>query len=150
MPELIELRHSFAISKQKLFTLLSTPHYMEQWFSPDETIAVKVVNHDFKKHGLYHLQYTQADGSQQNVHGQFLQIDPPDTICFSWQWLAPDSYGDSETLVTWSLSEQKNNTELLVVHERLPDAEYLQRHHAGWLGTLDRLQTCVERYQTAD
>lgn len=148
MSELIELRHSFAIAKQKLFTLLSTPSHMEQWFSPDPSIVVKVIKHEFKKAGLYHLQYSQPDGSQQNVQGRFLQIDPPDTICFSWQWLAPDSHAGSETLVTWSLSEHDKGTELLVVHERLPDTEYLQRHHAGWLATIKRLQVAVERYQT--
>lgn len=149
MSDLIELRHRFAISKPKLFTLLSTPSYMEQWFSPDESIVVKVVKHEFKKNGLYHLQYSQPDGSQQNVQGQFLQIDAPHTICFSWQWLAPDSHSDFDTLVTWSLSQQDDSTELLVVHERLPDIDYLQRHRAGWLATINRLQAAVVKYQTA-
>lgn len=132
----------FSISASRLFKLLSTPDYLEQWLSPHESIKVNVIKHDFTIGGYYQLEYTLPDKKHSELRGKFIQIDKPNLISFSWVWQKPDIHSDIESIVTWQLQEVDDETRLTVIHEG-PNKEFYDRHQAGWNGTLDRLSKVV-------
>jgi uncharacterized protein YndB with AHSA1/START domain len=55
---------------------------------------------------------------------------------FTWGWEARDI---GETLVTVELRAVGRNTELHLVHERLPSRDEVVHHAEGWGGCLDKL-----------
>lgn len=139
MEEALILRQIFAVSKPRLFKLLSTPEYLEQWFSPSEQIMILVMRHEFIKGGRFQVQYTLPDGNKIVASGEFICIDPNDMLSFTWEWQPPDIHAGVSTIVTWRLIEKDQGTELTVIHEKIPDKACYERHHAGWVGTFNRL-----------
>ena len=139
MENTLIVRQHFDISTARLFQLLSQPMYLEQWFSPSPDIEVNVMEHEFQLGGKYRLQYTQPDGSVVVVCGEFTEIEPGSRISFTWTWQKPDVHADIPTLVTWVLVAKNLGTELTVLHQKIPDSEFHQRHKLGWLGAMDRL-----------
>jgi len=133
----------YAISPQRLFALMSTPKYLQQWFSPHQSIAINVIEHHFRIGGAYRIGYTLADGERSELRGEFLEIESPGLIKFSWVWQAPDIHANIESVVTWRLVQINSNTQLTVLHERAPSKEFFDRHNAGWLATLKRLSSLV-------
>jgi uncharacterized protein YndB with AHSA1/START domain len=140
MHEPLVLRQQYKLSRPRLYALLSTPLHMEAWFSPSDDIPVKVLQHDFRVGGEYKLQYAEPGGGHVIVAGKFVQIEAPRLISFTWEWQQGDIHTAIPTVVTWLLNENDTGTEFTVLHERMPDKDYFERHKGGWLGALQRLQ----------
>lgn len=145
MEEDLILRQQFSISKPRLFSLLSTPAYMEQWLSPAKEISLKVTLHEFKDGGKYQLNYTTPDGNSIIAEGIFIQIDPSDIISFTWEWLPPDVHAGIPTIVTWRLIEKGKNTELTIIHGKIQDKSFYERHKEGWQGSINQLMNLEDK-----
>lgn len=135
----VKLQRHFAISAERLFELLSTPKYMQQWFHPSPDIRMEVQDQVFTVGGRYRFHYLQPTGETHVVVGEYCAIDAPALLAFTWGWEEPDEHAGLNTLVTLTLTEKSSGTELTVLHEQLPTGEVLDRHEAGWMGTLDNL-----------
>lgn len=135
----VKLERLFKVSAQRLYRLMTTPHYMEQWFSPSDDYHVTVRTHEFHKDGAYALAYRNPEGEENFVKGTFVSIKPEREVAFTWTWGKPDPHAGIHTLVTWLFEAVEGGCRLIVTHEKLPDSEARERHSAGWAGTLDRL-----------
>lgn len=140
----VRLERRFKVSAQRLFAVMTTPHHMEQWFSPSQDYHVSVQAHDFRQGGVYALAYRNPAGEETMVRGEFVSIRPGREVAFTWTWDAPDPHAGIFTLVTWTFEPVGDGCRLSVTHERLPDTEARERHSAGWDGTLDRLSLLLE------
>ena len=136
----IVLHQVYKLPLARLYELLSQPSHLEAWFSPSADVEVKVLQHEFHTDGAYCLQYTDPVDGVVLVAGKFVQIEAPHLISFTWEWQLEDVHARIPTLVTWLLKEKGENTELTVIHESIPDADFFARHQAGWLGALHRLE----------
>jgi uncharacterized protein YndB with AHSA1/START domain len=72
--------------------------------------------------------------------GEFVEVDPPDHIAWSWGWEG----GMSETapgssIVDITLTSVDDGTLVRLVHTGLPTAESVEKHGVGWGMYLDRL-----------
>jgi len=137
----VTLKERYPLPIDKMYELLTEPHFLEKWFSPALEVDVKVQEYTLEIGGDYKLAYLMPDGDMHVVTGKFCSITPPNTVAFTWKWIGDHTYVDIETLVTMTLSEQGTETELTVLHEQLPAGEMLENHKGGWQGTLQRLHT---------
>lgn len=135
----VRLERFFKVSVERLYSLMTTPHYMEQWFSPSDDYNVTVRAHEFREGGAYSLAYRSPEGDENIVKGTFASIKPEWEVAFTWTWEEPDPHAGILTLVTWLFEPAEGGCRLIVTHEKLPDSEARERHSAGWTGTLDRL-----------
>lgn len=140
----LTLSKTFLISPERLFSLLSTPNYLEQWISPHESISIKVIEYNFIIGGKYIFEYTQPDGEQVECHGKFITINSPNEISLTWQWQKPDNHAGIQTTVTWLLQKEDDETKLTIIHDGA-NAQFYERHKIGWTGTFDRLATFISK-----
>jgi len=75
------------------------------------------------------------DGDVFYLGGVFREIRPPERLVYTWQWEGEPG----ETLVTVEFRDLGSRTEVVLTHERFPDAEAVARHTDGWNGCLIRL-----------
>ena len=68
--------------------------------------------------------------------GTYREID---TSTAARLYLASSGTYDQETLVTVELHPRGNNTELVLTHERLPDASSAGKHEEGWQDIVRKL-----------
>ena len=95
---------------------------------------------DLRVGGAYHLDM-HYKGKSYPHHGEYLEIDPPKRLVFTWvsegtQW--------QPSIVTVELIERGEETECVLTHEGLIDAKNAEDHRGGWeeiLSWLDRLVT---------
>jgi uncharacterized protein YndB with AHSA1/START domain len=78
-----------------------------------------------------------APGSPGNmgVSGEYLEIERPDRLAFTWQWRGEDTV----TTVTIDLHDAHGSTELVLVHDGFADPAEADQHELGWRSCLDRL-----------
>jgi uncharacterized protein YndB with AHSA1/START domain len=78
-----------------------------------------------------------GDGTRYPTRGEYLRLEKPHLLEFSWY---PDGNDAQKSIVTIELKPLgKERTELTLRHRLLPSQESVQGHHAGWSRGLDRL-----------
>lgn len=85
--------------------------------------------------GIYRV--TMRDGVQ--ASGEFLEVDPPRRLVFSWGWNHDHAVTPGSTLVEVTLTEEDGGTRVVLRHAGLPGTEQRTHHRVGWEIYLGRL-----------
>jgi uncharacterized protein YndB with AHSA1/START domain len=91
---------------------------------------------DLRVGGSYRIANQMPDGTVLWIVGEFEVVDPPHKLVYSWR--AGPQPVDSER-VTVQFEPRGDATEVIVTHERIPNAATRDQHQAGWDGCLDGL-----------
>lgn len=67
--------------------------------------------------------------------GEYVEIDPSSRIVFTWE----SNVTEGESLVTLEFHDRNGETELVLTHERLADAETAGNYEKGWTSILEKL-----------
>jgi uncharacterized protein YndB with AHSA1/START domain len=140
----VAVRRRFRASRERIYAALTDPSDLVRWFSPSVDIGTEVLEHDLRVGGTYRLRFTLPEGTRNIVRGEFVELEPPVRLSFTWTWEPPDPHAGIETLVSIVLREDGDGTEVSVSHDRFPTHESRDRHDAGWTTTFDRLATLLE------
>lgn len=140
----LHITRRFAASREAVFSALTDPEALAQWFGP-EGVTVKVVSLDLRPGGTYSFEFHGSEGSFHALTGTYLEIERPKRLVATWIWGQGD-YAGVETRVTYALSEVDGGTELSLSHESLVDADARDKHNQGWSSTFD----CLERFLQTD
>jgi uncharacterized protein YndB with AHSA1/START domain len=109
---------------------------MQKWLAPSDEFLIPTVEVDLRIGGKYRIDMKAPDGKHFIATGSYREIQPPRKLVFTWSWEGEDM---QETLVTIEFHERGNETEVVLTHERFPNAEKRDRHQIGWAGCLARL-----------
>ena len=102
---------------------------------------------DLRVGGTYRIANQQPDGAVVWISGEFEHIEPPRQLIFTWRREGAD---DGLERVTVRFEQRSttdataDETEVVVVHERIASAEIRENHEFGWLGCLDGLARFTE------
>ena len=134
LPSIVIVRKIRA-TPAKVFAALTTPDLMMRWWGPDAGPTIRA-EADVRPGGRFSVVFRLLNGDEHNPTGVYREVIPEEKLVFTWEWPgAPER----ESLVTFLLKPSGGGTEMTLVHERLPDEEARQSHHAGWTGFLDKL-----------
>ncbi|HEY0814247.1 MAG TPA: SRPBCC domain-containing protein [Pseudonocardia sp.] len=85
-----------------------------------------------------------AIGDSTSVRGQFLTVDPPKRVVFTWGVPGRDVLPAGSTTVEIVLTPDGPDTIVELTHHGLPRSE-VASHQAGWTGLLDVLARVAAR-----
>ena len=111
---------------------------MSEWMCPGEGTASAEI--DARVGGKFRIVMTHVGGSTEHT-GEYLQIDRPSLLSFTWESLYTD---DQSTIVTIEFRERGSGTELILTHRRLPPAR-VDAHRNGWVDILRKLSAALTR-----
>lgn len=77
------------------------------------------------------------------ARGEFVEVDPPRRVVFTWGWEGHDRVPPGSTTVELTLEEDGAATILSLRHSGLPDGESAALHEEGWTFFIPRLATTV-------
>lgn len=146
-PISLNLERTFAASIERVFDAWSKAELLAQWFGPDGFTIVETKT-DLYIGGQYSILMQAPDGTEIQHYGEYVQIDRPTTLIFTWV-LADQSCAGSEgehinTLVSISLKAiSPDETKLILLHEQLPTQAACDGHEFGWLASLASLDTLL-------
>ena len=85
--------------------------------------------------GIYRVSL--RDGVE--ASGEFVEVDPPHRLVFTWGWNHDHAVAPGSTRVVVTLEAEGGGTRLVLRHYDLPDAEQRGHHLKGWEMYLERL-----------
>lgn len=137
------IRRRLNASRERVFEAWTSAEAMGRWFCPDPDWEIPIAEADARPGGDYRIAMQNPDlDTPHIVRGTYREVEPPGRLVFTWRW---ESWRDShvDSVVTIELHDHEGQTELVLTHELLPDANARKEHGEGWTGCLDRLEAYV-------
>ena len=118
------------------------PAALREWWCPSGWTAGEI-EVELRVGGAYRIAMARtAGGAPVVVSGQFLEVDPPKRLVYTWCW--EGAFTDMPpTLVSLELQGSVDETLLTLRHENFVDAALRQQHRSGWISACDRLDRLV-------
>ncbi len=137
----LSLRRILECDPAFAFRAWTTPELFQQWFVPAPGARVRA-EIDARVGGKYRIhQENAAEASCGDIGGEFLVVDPPRRLEFTWSHEQPAGPGRGEiTLVRVTFAAlAARRTELVLTHERFTTDHGRDEHARGWTAVLDQL-----------
>jgi uncharacterized protein YndB with AHSA1/START domain len=133
----LEVTRRIAARPETVFSYFTDSERYQQWFGVDAEL-------DPRPGGLFRV--TTGGRSRTVARGEYLQVEPPRRLVFSWGWENADGLPEGlpelmagSSTVEVSLVADGDGTILRLRHSGLPTNASCQWHAAGWDVVLDRL-----------
>ena len=126
-----------------VFNALTEPDELAKWWGPSGFTAPRV-EVDLRVGGSYRFAMQPPDGDLFYLSGEFRKVDPPAHLAYTFRWEDPDP-DDRETLVTLSLQDLGETTELVFAQRTFATEPRRALHEQGWTDSFDRLQALMSR-----
>ena len=121
-----------------VFAACLDPEKLAEWWGPAGFTSPRV-ELDVREGGRYRIEMQPSDGEAFHLRGEFVEIDPPRRLAYTFEWEEPDP-DDRQTVVNLSFENHETGTK--VVLDQGPFATEARRalHETGWTETLERLE----------
>jgi uncharacterized protein YndB with AHSA1/START domain len=129
-----------AVPPERLFRALSSPEVAE-WWGEEGVYRTTEWSGDVRVGGRWRAVGVGADGTEFSVVGEFVEIDAPRRISFTWQ---PSWSPGQSTVVHYRLDPIEGGTRLTLRHDGFTSPDACQGHSNGWLRVFGWLSGHVE------
>lgn len=137
----LTVRRTIRASAERVFAAWTQPARLMDWWGPDP-ITCPAAEVDLRPGGRYRIANRYADGTMIWIQGEFERVEPPHVLVYSWS-LEPGPPMSSRVTVRFE-PRGDDLTEVIVLHERLPDVALRDMHEQGWTGCLEGLAAYLE------
>ena len=124
-------------SLERVFAAWTEPDQLKRWFGPPEYQVLEAET-DVRVGGGWRLRMQRPDGGEAVLSGEYLEIQPPTRLSFTWNSRWDDNVLEGTT-VTLTLKAAGDGTELTLTHDGFKSDEMRDGHKEGWTGCLDGL-----------
>jgi uncharacterized protein YndB with AHSA1/START domain len=136
----LRVERRFRAAPERVFEAWTTAAELNRWSDPDSTSAVAEV--DLRVGGRYAIAMARPNGSVHRVSGVYREIDAPRRLVYTWRWETIPGFPDTVVTVEFR-ARGDGGTDLVLVHEGLPDDDSGKRHAHGWAESLTKLSAVV-------
>lgn len=126
----------------RVFRAHVEPELLAKWWGP-AGFSTPSIEIDLRVGGRYRIAMQPPDGDLFDLTGEFREIDPPTCLVYTFRWEPPDP-DDRETVVTVSLGDLGESTDMRVDQGVFATDGRRALHEQGWTETLDRLQDVID------
>jgi uncharacterized protein YndB with AHSA1/START domain len=138
VPKLV-LKRTYPVPPAKLFDFWTNPQHMQHWFGPTRDYTNPFIEVDLRVGGRYRVAFESAAGKRDVVGGEFLVVEPPRKLIYTWIWEEPNENAGLLTQVTVEFRDADGSTEFVLTHEQFPKQAMRDDHAMGWSGAMERL-----------
>jgi len=128
--------------RERIFRTLTEPAELAKWWGP-HGFTTHAIGLDLRVGGRYRFAMQPPDGDLFHLSGEFLEIDPPSRLVYTFRWDEPDP-DDRETVVSLSLDDVQDGTEVSLVQGEFASEARLALHRSGWTDSLEKLRDLME------
>lgn len=121
-----------------VFRALTEPGELAKWWGPNGFTAPSV-DFDPRVGGSYRIEMQPPEGEVFYLTGEFREVEPPARLVYTFRWEDPTP-DDRETVVTLSLQELGDDTELDFAQGTFATEERRALHEEGWTNSFDKLE----------
>jgi uncharacterized protein YndB with AHSA1/START domain len=129
------VRRTIRASAERIFAAWTQPEQLCAWWGP-RPVTCAGAEVDLRVGGRYRIVNALPDGSRLAIEGEFQEIDAPHKLVYTWRM---GGALDEASRVTVRFEAREGTTEVIVVHEQIPNQNVRDSHEQGWQGCLDGL-----------
>jgi uncharacterized protein YndB with AHSA1/START domain len=139
----LEQARVFDAPAEQVFGMLTQPAGLAEWWGP-HGFTTPEVHIDLRVGGSLRFTMQPPDGESFHLSGEFLQIESPSRLSFTFRWDEPVP-DDRETVVELSLESRGATTTVLTVTQgEFATEERLELHRSGWADSFERLDAVLQ------
>jgi uncharacterized protein YndB with AHSA1/START domain len=131
-------------SPEEVFDMWLNPDSFRRWMRPSDAEVIYVELHPVVG-GIFRFDLQEKDGRVFKHTGQYLEIQRPHKLRFSWNSTV---LGDHSSQVTVEFYEQADNCLMVLMHELPEDDPLFQDHRRGWGLILERFADAQRHNQS--
>jgi len=144
----VDLSRVYNTSVQHLFECFTQPELIARWWGPEGT-SCPSAQAQLQVGGKYRFVIQGATRDELNVvHGEYLVIEPPARLVFTWAWEANPAEETQVTLLFRPVGEKQ--AEVALTHELFPTTERASAHRDGWGSSFECLARVLETASEGD
>jgi uncharacterized protein YndB with AHSA1/START domain len=136
----VRLERTFDAPAEAVFDAWTNPEVLRRWWvaSPNGTTPLAEV--DLKVGGRYRMAMINEEGGETvTVGGEYVEVDRPRRLAYTWTWEGSRESGSENSLVTLEFEEHDGRTTVTLVHTGITSQESRDSHAQGWAGCFDNL-----------
>lgn len=126
----------------RVFAACTQPELLAEWLVCSEQGSAEAEN-ELRVGGRFRVEMRSAGRVVGSAEGQYVAIDPPHLLVFTWSSPNVGVFGSTVTIELVSLSGDR--TELRLTHDLEPSSEAGARHLRGWTISLGNLAHHLEK-----
>ncbi|SDL78503.1 Uncharacterized conserved protein YndB, AHSA1/START domain [Arthrobacter sp. ov407] len=139
---ILNLECTLAALPEEVFRMLTEPAELVKCWGPHGFI-IPAAELNLAEGGRYRFRMTPPDGEPFHLSGEFLEIDPPWRLVYTFRWEEP-APDDRETVVDLSLGSTGKGTRLVLSQGPFLTEERLALHRNGWTESFEKLQAVLD------
>jgi uncharacterized protein YndB with AHSA1/START domain len=122
-----------------VFEALTDPRQLARWWGP-HGFTMSSIELDLHVGGRYRFAMQPPEGEPFHLQGEYLEIDAPCRLAYTFRWEEPDP-DDVDTTLTLTLLDLGASMRLIVEQGAFATEPRRELHEHGWSDSLQRLQT---------
>ncbi len=126
---------------EEVFRMLTESTELVKWWGPQD-FTIPAAELSLSEGGRYRFRMAPPDGEPFHLSGEFLEIDPPWRLVYTFLWEEPTP-DDRETVVDLSLGSTGEATRLVLSQGPFLTDERLELHRSGWTESFEKLQAVL-------
>ncbi|CAN7236817.1 activator of HSP90 ATPase [Arthrobacter sp. Leaf337] len=126
---------------EDIFRMLTESSELVRWWGP-HGFTIPSAELNLAEGGRYWFRMAPPDGEPFHLSGEFLEIDPPWRLVYTFRWEEPTP-DDRDTVVDLSLQTADDGTRLALSQGPFLTEERLELHRGGWTESFEKLQALV-------
>jgi uncharacterized protein YndB with AHSA1/START domain len=144
-PHVLRMERLFDAPPERIFAAWTDPVVLRRWWAAEPGWTTPEATTDVRVGGSYRLSMQDTRGKVRSVAGEYLEVDPPRRLVYTWAW---EAHADAEqpgepTIVTVEFVPEGSSTRVVLEQRRFPEASQKAMHEHGWRGCLDSLERAL-------
>lgn len=136
----LRIERTFAAPPERVFAAWTEPAVLHRWFAAGPDWTSTEVDVDLRVGGRYRLTMCGPDAVARTVVGEYLQVDPPHRLAYTWMWEQSDGPAVGvRTVVTVEFRAVGAGTSVVLTQSGFPSADLRDQHGVGWRACMDNL-----------
>ncbi|HET6686995.1 MAG TPA: SRPBCC domain-containing protein [Jiangellaceae bacterium] len=138
----LELTCVLDAPRERIFRTLTEPAELRKWWGP-HGFTTPETELDLTVGGGYRFTMQPPDGDLFHLSGEFLEIDPPSRLVYTFRWEEPDP-DDRETVVAMSLQPVGDATKVSLSQGEFATEARIALHRSGWTDSFEKLRELID------
>jgi uncharacterized protein YndB with AHSA1/START domain len=132
------LRRRFTVPRENVFRAWTDPAVLNRWWCPPGWSPAEI-EVDLRVGGAYRIGMRKGESDPPvYVYGSFLEVQIPQRLVYTWHW--ENAFEQMpQTRVTVEFVESSGTTEVVLIHENLPEIGVCLHHRTGWTAAWERI-----------
>jgi len=138
MTRTIKHRLFYQHSPSEVWEYLTNSELMAQWLMPNNFLPK--LGHDF----TFNIKPIPSFDFDGIIYCKVLELSPYKKLAYSWKGGPGDGSTNLDSVVTWTLHEKDNGTELLVEHSGLMEnINIYNAMNEGWISNMKKMNDLI-------